>query len=198
MDEFGLSRPRLGFSAAEIRDIVIAWIVLSIAFAWLIFSGRGIESFELALITALITVGTGFVLHELAHRFVALRFGAMAEFRAWMFGLLFALITAFFGFLFAAPGAVYIFKENLTARENGLISIAGPLTNLVIGLVFLFAGFIVSGFVQTIFFWGARINFFLGFFNMLPFFVLDGKKVFDWNKGIWAITFIVLFLLAFF
>src|SRR3989344_4190717 len=190
MDEFGLSRPRLGFSAAEIRDIVIAWIVLSIAFAWLIFSGRGIESFELALITALITVGTGFVLHELAHRFVALRFGAMAEFRAWMFGLLFALITAFFGFLFAAPGAVYIFKENLTARENGLISITGPLTNLVIGLVFLFAGFIVSGFVQTIFFWGARINFFLGFFNMLPFFVLDGKKVFDWNKGIWAITFI--------
>lgn len=191
-------KPRMAFSLKELKDIFVAWIVLSLAFAWIISGhGKNALGFQTALIASLITVGTGFVLHELAHRFVALKFGALAEFRAWTTGLIFALITAFFGFLFAAPGAVYIFKENLTARENGIISIAGPLTNLVIGFFFLGVALFSSGMIQTIFLIGSQINFYLGFFNMLPLFVLDGKKVFDWNKAIWAITFIALFILSF-
>ena len=194
--EYNEIKPRMSFSQKELRDIFIAWIVLSLAFAMLI-SGNAKFGFQTALIASFITVGTGFVLHELAHRFVALKFGAIAEFRAWMAGLVFAIITAFLGFLFAAPGAVYIFKDNLTARENGIISIAGPLTNLVIGFFFLTTALFSSGMLQTIFLIGSQINFYLGFFNMLPLFVLDGKKVFDWNKGIWAVTFIALLFLSF-
>jgi len=44
---------------------------------------------------------------------------------------------------------------------------------------------------------GAQVNFFLGASNMLPFFPMDGQKVWVWNKGIWAAFFVPLVLLAF-
>ncbi|MDO8537362.1 MAG: metalloprotease, partial [archaeon] len=77
--EYNEIKPRMSFSQRELRDIFVAWLVLSLAFALVISNNSSQFSFQTALIAALITVGTGFVLHELAHRFVALKFGAMAE-----------------------------------------------------------------------------------------------------------------------
>ncbi len=39
---------------------------------------------------------------------------------------------------------------------------------------------------------GSYFNFFLALFNMLPIFVLDGAKVFRWNKLLWAAVFVPL------
>ena len=55
-----------------------------------------------------IGVGTGFLLHELAHKYTAIRHGYQAEFKANMNGLFFTLITSVFGVILAAPGAVMI------------------------------------------------------------------------------------------
>jgi len=49
-------------------------------------------------------VGTGFILHEMAHKFVALHFGYLAEYQANMTGLFLAVVLSFVGFIFAAPG----------------------------------------------------------------------------------------------
>jgi Zn-dependent protease len=37
----------------------------------------------------------------------------------------------------------------------------------------------------------AFINGFLATFNLLPFSIIDGKKVFDWNKIIWFVFFFI-------
>jgi Zn-dependent protease len=41
------------------------------------------------------------------------------------------------------------------------------------------------------------INLYLAFFNLLPFFVLDGAKVFAWNKLVWAALFFPLLFFIF-
>jgi Zn-dependent protease len=50
--------------------------------------------------------------------------------------LLLALGMSFLGFVFAAPGAVHI-KGYINKMQNGIFSLAGPLMNLILALVFL-------------------------------------------------------------
>ncbi|MDD5148355.1 MAG: site-2 protease family protein [Candidatus ainarchaeum sp.] len=177
-------------NGTELRDLFISYITISIAFA--IVLGRGFldvgnfSDFPFALMTSLIAVGAGFILHELAHRQVAKHFGARAEFRVWNFGLIFAVISAFFGFIFAAPGAVYIYGENIDRKQNGIISIAGPVTNIAMGILFALVLFVSSNAMAIeIATYGILINFWLAFFNLLPIPPLDGSKVLIWNPLIW-------------
>jgi len=136
-------------------------------------------------IISLFTAGLGFLLHELAHKFVARRYGCLAEFRAFDQMLYLAVgLAAFIGFIFAAPGAVMI-SGMVTRKENGIISLAGPLMNYVLAGLFFAAGIFIPAFV-SVFSLGFGINAWLGLFNLLPFGNFDGRKIFDWNKVIWG------------
>jgi Zn-dependent protease len=204
------SQPR-SFSRTEVRDILVAWIALSVAFTAAItgglldgFSSRlemtvnGVPeylSLEATFVLALMTIGVGFVLHELMHKFVSERYGFKAEFRTWLSGLAFALFSALFlGIVFAAPGATYIMGSGISKKENGIISLAGPLTNVAIALLFLPLLLVNTSNVIILEagYLGSYFNFFLATFNMLPIFVLDGAKVWRWNKLYWATVFIPL------
>jgi Zn-dependent protease len=99
-------------------------------------------------------------------------------------------------FVFAAPGAVYIYKQGLTKRENGLISLAGPLMNFVLGFFFLWM-FLGTQMVEFAV-WGFRVNMFLAFFNLVPIPPLDGSKIIGWNAPVWAAAFFGSIFLAFF
>jgi Zn-dependent protease len=138
-------------------------------------------------LVAFVSTATAFFLHEMAHKFVAQHYGCWAEFRYSQQGLIIAVaLAAFAGFLFAAPGAVYI-AGRIDQRQNGIISIAGPLTNVVVVLaalpiIFIYSGTLVaSGFYTVIFF-----NAFLAIFNMIPVMPLDGAKVLKWNPAIYV------------
>ena len=55
---------------------MISWLTISIAFAILLSRDfLDIMVFVYAFPLALVTVGTGFILHEMAHRVVATHFG---------------------------------------------------------------------------------------------------------------------------
>ncbi len=186
------------FSSSEIRDILISMLVIAGVFAY-ILSGRNINlAINLFPIT-LIAVGLGFVLHELAHKFVAIHYGFWAEYKLWAEGLVLAIITSYFGFVFAAPGAVYIHGEYISEEQNGKISLAGPLTNIVLALIFLGLLSISSAspILQTIGFIGFSINSFIALFNLIPFSVLDGAKILRWNPIIWVSTAVVAFIMTF-
>ncbi len=71
----------------------------------------------------------------------------------------------------------------------GKTSIAGPVTNIVLALLFLSFVQIVQGPILFVFTFGLLINSFIALFNLIPFGILDGFKVFFWNKGIWAVAF---------
>ena len=186
----------------ELTDIVVSVLAISIAFSisgLLIGVPPNVRIFPIILVT----VGLGFVLHELAHRFVAKMFGAVAFYRGWQSGLMLMLFTSLFGFIFAAPGAVYIYSPYLTRKQNGIISLAGPLTNLLLAILFLVVGVIIgievtSGAGETLaeqfLLYGFATNLFLGFFNMIPIPPLDGSKVASWNFAIWAVVFLIFLL----
>jgi Zn-dependent protease len=181
------------FSQKEVRDIVIAWAALALAFT-IAYRGGLAGGFLSSYFVAFVAVGSGFVLHELMHKFTAERYGYWAEFRMWVMGIALALITSTLGFIFAAPGATYISGSNVTERQNGIISLAGPATNVVIAFLFLLVGFVGTGIFVQVGGIGFEINLFLATFNMIPVMPLDGAKVFRWNKLLWGGVFIPLLL----
>ena len=187
------------FSKYEIRDLITAFIVLSICFA---ISNVGINLNRILslLPIVMVGVGVGFILHEIGHKFMAMKYGYDAEFKLWPLGLLIAFATAFLGFVFAAPGSVKINADNLSDEMNGKITIAGPLANIGLAIIsVLFAALIYPLSLHGSFFRliylictvSFSVNSFLATFNLLPLSSLDGTIVLKWNIGFWIISFAI-------
>ena len=202
----GRMRGAIRFSDRELRDLAFAWIALGVAFA-VFFAGGGTGllsllstgGFVAAVVVSLLTAGIGFLLHELAHKVVAVRFGQVAEFRA-DYGMLFlAVVSALAGFIFAAPGAVY-HRGVLSDREHGLVALAGPAANIGLAAVFLpvlaVGSLIGSGIVELLGARGLAINLFLAAFNMIPFGSLDGRTVLDWSTPVFLAVFVPSLVVA--
>lgn len=185
------------FSNKEIKDLVFAGAIISAAFAVLLSGGlRGILSsgraFFIIFIVAFFTAGIGFLLHELMHKYIAQGYGLKAEFRAFYPFLGLAFIFSFFGFIFAAPGAVFI-NGALNREKNGKISLAGPATNILLALFFLILIFLLPtiSFFNPFFQYGLRINALLAAFNMIPIMPFDGAKVLAWNKAAYSLALLI-------
>lgn len=173
----------LRFSKTEVLHLVIATALVT-AVGLSIFGFR--SSWELILIFI-----CAFIVHELGHKFLAQFYRAWAEFRLLFFG---AVITAasalpFFPIKFIAPGVVW-HSGNLSQSRSGKVSWIGPLTNLAMGTGFLVSYLVLEtiGSASAILLIGAWFNGFIAFFNLIPFFGLDGQKIFGWNKVVWVLT----------
>ncbi len=172
-------------SEAELRDILKAWVAVSIAFG--IILSTSILDFYSKFVIASLTVGIGFLFHELGHKIVAQRYGCFAEFRSFDKMLLLAIGMSFFGFVFAAPGAVMI-SGRVSNSRNGKISAAGPLVNIILALIFLGLSFLVlPKLFKEVSFYGFVINSWLALFNMIPFGMFDGSKILRWNKFVYGL-----------
>lgn len=179
------------FYREELRDLAIAWVALGVAFALFLepvtlqrmLNGAG--AFGETFLLSMLTVGVGFLLHELAHKVAAVQFGQVAAFRAdyGMLGL--AVAGGLAGFFFAAPGAVY-HRGQITVRQNGIIAVAGPITNLVLAVLFFVPFLFVGGFAGVVAQMGVLVNLFLAAFNMVPFGPLDGNTVKEWDLIVFA------------
>jgi Zn-dependent protease len=190
------------FSPGEVGSIIVAWIVLSFGLTYTNFVGlvnRTGGSLDYVL-AGFIATATGFIIHEMGHKFVAIRHRYVAHFRLWTWGLLLTLFTVVAtggAFLFGAPGAVYIAPAASMgyygygsawssrpvdeAHENMIISAAGPGINLAFALGFLATLLVLpvsSGLLFDTAVFGFTLNVGLGSFNMLPVPPLDGSKIF--------------------
>lgn len=185
-------------------ELLKAWAGTSLAFAVAQMRGQVLSSRFLAVLAiSAVTCGIGFLLHELAHRVVARRFGAQAHFVANNPWLLISIALAFLGVFFAAPGAVW-HRGYLTQRQGGLIALAGPATNLVLAVLFLGAYFLVPGSVRIlgvplalVCAVGYNINAWLGLFNMIPAGPFDGAKVLNWDWRVFGATVAIGIVLTF-
>ena len=143
---------------------------------------------------------SAFLIHELAHKFLAQYYGSWAEFRAEMYGLIITAISALpiMPFKFIAPGAVMV---HLGDRQKfGRVALIGPVTNLIMGFSFLLLSNISSDSNTHYFAIGASFNGWIAMFNLIPMGVLDGQKIFDWNKIVWGISMaaaMVLFVIGY-
>lgn len=187
----------------ELKDILIADIALTIAFALLLTGGISNVSnnqgqFLFNLEVSIVAMPLSFILHEYMHKIVAQHFGAIAAFQKSDQGILITLITGAFGFLIGLPGATVIYAHNFTKKEEGYVSLAGPITNFAVFIaLFLLALspplYAFSKAISIILF----INIWLAFFNMLPIYPLDGNKVLRWNKIVYVVVLAIIFAMLF-
>jgi Zn-dependent protease len=187
----------VGIRAREALDMAVSLLALSLGFA-VAMSGRGLLgginwARALSYLPAVfVTLLFAFVLHELAHRQVARRFGHYAFYQAdYLFLALSLLIPLLFGFVFAAPGAVIViprghfWREDLR-RDVFFISVAGPLTNLALaaaGIALLYR--VHSPWLELF----TYINAWLAVFNLLPLGPLDGRKALEADFRLWLAVF---------
>jgi len=172
---------RFRTSRTEIVHLAIGVSVFFIIEAPMFLQFGSVILFTIAGIIAL-----AFALHELAHKFTAQYYGAWSEFRLDPFGTLISLLTALSPFKIIAPGAVVVFGSRVTRENMGKIALTGPLANIFQILVFVF----LSRFFPILWF-AAVLNADLAVFNLIPVSILDGRKVFMWNKKVFTVTFVI-------
>ena len=200
-------RPKGFLSDEEKKNLGIATAALTICFSVVMFRWNigplsdipsNMGDFLFILVLSFIVTSTGFALHEMAHKFVAQKYGCWAEFRYSTQGLMFALVLAIgLGVLFAAPGAVYIVGA-IDKRQNGIISIAGPLTNVGVTLAMIPMYLWGGDWLSIIAYWVIFFNMLLALFNMIPVMPLDGAKVLKWNIPLYAVSLVAMGALLYF
>ena len=120
------------------------------------------------------------VLHELAHKIVAMAFGAIATIKApyLMYAIVILLKAVGFPIIFFVGG--YVSHTVLPAFPSAMVAVAGPLTNFIIWgvCVLLVKNRLVNRKYYKVLVPMGRISLFLGIFNMIPFPGFDGYHFF--------------------
>ena len=189
----------------------IAWFLMILAFApqaiysqIIVFTGSP-SLIDPAVLTQAslmaFAVGASFILHELGHKFAAQRFHGRAAYRLDRQGLLYTIVSIFLGIYLLVPGAVF-WESDLAQYDNvrGRVAASGPMVNLVLASISL--GLIGLGlnapefsleWILFSFGWiSFYLNVYLGLFNLVPVWILDGRKIFAWNETVW-LTMVMLF-----
>ena len=188
---------RVNFSQKELKHILVAaLLVVGIGFSIALYGFRWALD-VMAVFAAIMTAS--FLVHEIAHKVIAQRKGLWAEFRLTTWGSVLTLISVFLPFKMISPGAMMIGGSMPSGEDIVKISIAGPITNIIFSSAFLgcaFAIFPSSYAYGMLLFFAAYINAFMAVFNLIPFGILDGYKIFSFNKKLWALAFVPSLILT--
>jgi Zn-dependent protease len=189
-------RQRIHFSQKEVKHIgIAAALVLGIGVSIGLygnFFGGFYPQWTWAMMGVFgVFMTASFLIHEIAHKVMAQKSGMWAEFRLTTWGAVLTLVSVFIPFKMISPGAMMIGGTAPTPKELVKISIAGPLTNIIFSSTFLGLAYAFSSnpFAAVLFF-TAYINAFMALFNLIPFGILDGFKIFSFNKLAWVAAFV--------
>jgi len=179
-------RNRFYFSQEELKHLAIG---LGVILLLPLMSTGFLRNPLSYVIPVMIVYAAAFLLHEIAHKFAAQRYGYWAEFRTNQIGIMLTLVSLFSPFKIVAPGAVVI-SGLMHGEDYGKISLAGPVSNIIQAILFLALKFAVQQ--NSLWWWVAvnaiEINTILAIFNLLPFGVFDGEKIIRWDWRIWLVT----------
>lgn len=189
-------RARVAFSQKEVKHIgIAAALVLGIGISIGLYGnyfGGFLPKWSwdmMALFAVFMTVS--FLTHEIGHKVMAQKAGMWAEFRLTTWGAVLTLVSVFLPFKMISPGAMMIGGTAPSGKDLLKISIVGVITNMIFAFVFLGLGFaFLSSPYYAVLFFAAYINVFMALFNLIPFGILDGYKIFNLNKLVWVLAFI--------
>jgi len=202
---------RASLQLGEVPSLIISVLVVSLVFA-------GWESImRLDTLTwgiVLSGVIPAFLLHELAHRYVARRYGCYAKYVLSPLGTLISLISTLIPIKVIIVGYVGISCPSLyyynlynayrpvsQRKVNAYIALSGPLTNLVIAVLLKGLVLIPSLTTSPLIYWvitsSAKVNTWLALFNLIPLTPLDGSKIFTY-KPVLSIALLMISLALFY
>ncbi len=188
----------VAFSQKELRHLAVGTVLVVGVGVSFIPQVTGLSFLTVPeTIVSLVTVLVfSFLLHEIAHKLLAQKYGLWAEFRLTFFGALLTLLSMlpFPFFKIMSPGAIMIVGA-VGKREAGKTALAGPCTNVALSLLFILPVLVADAAYQ-VFLFGGWINAIMATFNLLPFGVMDGLKVYRWDKLVWAVVFAVSVILV--
>ena len=183
------------FSQKEVKHITIAAVLVigigfSIGLYGNLFGGFfPAWTWDVMAVFAIVMTSS-FLVHELAHKVIAQKKGLWAEFRLTTWGAILTFASIFLPFRMIAPGAMMIGGSIPSGEDILKISLAGPITNIIFSSALLGLAFtLVPSTFAIMLFLAAYINAFMAVFNLIPFGILDGYKIFSFNKKIWALAF---------
>lgn len=163
--------------------ILVTWTLTSLYFPATYPAWSMPMSIGAGLLTSFLYFSSVLV-HEMCHSLVAVREGIEIK-----------SITLFF-----LGGVSEMTGEPKTARDEFRMAAAGPFSSLVLGGIFLGISFALRGssalaaqFITGVSFYLGYINVFLGVFNLIPGFPLDGGRIFrsiiwGWTKDLQRAT----------
>jgi Zn-dependent protease len=190
-------RKRIHFSNKEITHLTIAaLLVIGVGLSLGLFSNIFYTDYTMLTAFAMILTAS-FLLHEIAHKIAAQKEGLWAEFRLTLIGAILTLISTITPlFKIISPGAVMI-AGLADVKRAGKISIAGPATNIALSTMFLALTFIFPQYIPILVL-ASFFNAWMALFNLIPLGILDGFKVFAWDKKNWVLAFSVSLILLVF
>jgi Zn-dependent protease len=185
------AKGRIYFSPKELEHLAIAvLLVIGIGLSYAFYLGAlELEDWPVVFAALSVIIVASFFTHEIAHKVTAQRRGLWAEFRLTVWGAILTAISILFPFKIISPGAVMI-AGPAQLDDIGKISVAGPITNIVLSSVLLGPVFVPNPY-SLVFVIGAFFNAYVAVFNLIPFGILDGYKIFSWDKKVWALAFAV-------
>ncbi len=198
---------RKRFSATEIRHLLISTVLVILVsislmggpplgfiegFAKIVlFVSAGYWWYPVSIITIFIA---SFMIHEFSHKFMAQHYGLWSEFRMTTQGYYLSAIAILFSFPIFGTGVMYS-SGTRSVKEDGMINVAGPLSNTVLASIFAGASLVMAGAfggiafpLGFVFMYVIQLNAILGLFNMIPIQPFDGATVLHWNKIVWVIV----------
>lgn len=163
------------FKQEELIDI--GYVIITGFF--IVVIAEQVSIYDYPLIIGSILIGS-LIVHELAHKAIALGFRKSATFTAFYIpNLVFIVVAYLSGLILMLPGAVKPLA--VTERGAGIVAAAGPVSNIILSFVFaaLYSQY------PVISYFGATLNLVLAGINMIPFGPLDGAKVIRWSKEVY-------------
>jgi Zn-dependent protease len=166
---------------------------LAVAAALVVAVGLSLEFqasqtwFWLALSAVAFTAS--FLAHEIAHKIIAQKHGLWAEFRLTSIGAILTALSTLLPLKLISPGAVMI-AGTADQRTIGRTAMAGPATNIILAAVFSATSLAQQAStlsLATI----AWFNAWIAAFNLIPFGIFDGLKVYRWDKRVWTASFAI-------
>jgi len=178
-------------SLGELIDFIFMSFIVGYIFSDFFVQGKIRKVFDIrAILFAAAVTAPAIILHELSHKFAAMSFGLSATFHAaypWlMVGVILKALSP--GFIFFVPAYVLIHGTS-TPLTQTVVSVAGPLMNLVLFLIAwaVLALKIIKNSTGILFLKiTRRINGFLFVFNMIPIPGFDGFQFFS---GLYKLVF---------
>ena len=200
--DFYTIRKYFTFSWAEIRDIVVTVFFLGFFFS---FREWGVDKFDFnaglaSWVNSAIVVLLALLVYISAQRLMAIRRGYKIEYKMWFWGLIAGLVVIFVSSGYAPLaflGTVVIyhleghrlgsFRYGINYRDLGIISMMGPLSLIILALIFKIITF-ASG--SPLLDKAIVVCALMASINMLPIPWIDGGNIFFASRTLWVFSFV--------